>query len=82
MLVTEFFHFKTLSRYSLVILVVISSHSFLLLSMLITVISSDDRVNMQVHNGPPHMSNYGYAYAKRMLDVMNKGYAQKFGRYA
>jgi GDP-L-fucose synthase len=25
-----------------------------------------------IHNGPPHESNYGYAYAKRMIDVMNK----------
>ena len=23
----------------------------------------------QIHNGPPHDSNFGYAYAKRMLDV-------------
>ncbi|XP_077999930.1 GDP-L-fucose synthase-like [Glandiceps talaboti] len=27
-----------------------------------------------VHLGPPHDSIYGYAYAKRMLDVLNKGY--------
>ena len=25
-----------------------------------------------VHNGPPHSSNEGYAYAKRMIDVMNR----------
>ena len=25
-----------------------------------------------VHNGPPHESNLGYAYAKRMIDVMNQ----------
>lgn len=25
-----------------------------------------------VHNGPPHDSNFGYAYAKRMIDVQNK----------
>ncbi|CAH8642066.1 unnamed protein product [Heterobilharzia americana] len=24
--------------------------------------------------GPPHDSNYGYSYAKRMIDVMNRGY--------
>ena len=23
----------------------------------------------QLHNGPPHISNFGYAYAKRMVDV-------------
>merc|ERR1712210_27452 len=32
-----------------------------------------------VHNGPPHTSNYGYSYAKRMIDVMNKGYNQQHG---
>ena len=25
----------------------------------------------QVHNGPPHSSNFGYAYAKRLIDVQN-----------
>lgn len=25
-----------------------------------------------VHNGPPHASNYGYSYAKRMIDVANR----------
>ncbi|KAH9635100.1 hypothetical protein HF086_000821 [Spodoptera exigua] len=24
-----------------------------------------------VHNGPPHTSNFGYSYAKRMIDVLN-----------
>jgi len=32
-----------------------------------------------VHNGPPHDSNFGYSYAKRMIDVMNRGYAQQHG---
>jgi len=27
-----------------------------------------------VHNGPPHDSNFGYAYSKRMIDVQNKAY--------
>lgn len=27
-----------------------------------------------VHNGPPHTSNEGYAYAKRMIDVLNRCY--------
>lgn len=31
-----------------------------------------------VHLGPPHDSNFGYAYAKRMIDVMNRGYNDKF----
>ncbi|XP_046744069.1 probable GDP-L-fucose synthase [Diprion similis] len=33
-----------------------------------------------IHNGPPHPSNYGYSYAKRLIDVANKGYAQQHGR--
>jgi len=32
-----------------------------------------------VHNGPPHDSNFGYSYAKRMIDVMNKGYKEQHG---
>ena len=27
-----------------------------------------------VHNGPPHNSNFGYSYAKRMIDVLNHAY--------
>ena len=30
-----------------------------------------------VHNGPPHHSNEGYAYAKRMIDVMNRCYGEE-----
>lgn len=25
-----------------------------------------------IHNGPPHDSNFGYSYAKRMIDVLNR----------
>lgn len=32
-----------------------------------------------VHNGPPHSSNSGYAYAKRMIDVMNHCYNEEYG---
>lgn len=32
-----------------------------------------------VHNGPPHNSNFGYAYAKRMIDVQNRAYNQQYG---
>lgn len=32
-----------------------------------------------VHDGPPHSSNAGYAYAKRMIDVMNKCYNEEYG---
>ncbi|XP_057698181.1 GDP-L-fucose synthase isoform X2 [Corythoichthys intestinalis] len=33
-----------------------------------------------IHNGPPHESNFGYAYAKRMLDVQNRAYFQQHRR--
>lgn len=33
-----------------------------------------------IHNGPPHESNFGYAYAKRMIDVHNRAYSQQHGR--
>lgn len=32
-----------------------------------------------VHNGPPHSSNFGYSYSKRMIDVMNRGYHTQHG---
>jgi GDP-L-fucose synthase len=32
-----------------------------------------------IHNGPPHSSNYPYAYAKRMIDVLNSAYAEQYG---
>lgn len=32
-----------------------------------------------LHNGPPHCSNEGYAYAKRMIDVLNRSYREEYG---
>lgn len=32
----------------------------------------------QLHLGPPHDSNFGYAYAKRMVDVMSRAYRQQY----
>ena len=32
-----------------------------------------------LHNGPPHPSNEGYAYAKRLIDTMNRAYAEEYG---
>lgn len=32
-----------------------------------------------IHNGPPHHSNAGYAYAKRMIDTMNRAYKEEYG---
>lgn len=31
-----------------------------------------------LHNGPPHVSNYAYAYAKRMLDIQCKTYQEQY----
>ncbi|CAH0392509.1 unnamed protein product [Bemisia tabaci] len=33
-----------------------------------------------VHNGPPHNSNYGYSYAKRLIDISNRGYYDQYGK--
>lgn len=33
----------------------------------------------QLHLGPPHDSNFAYAYAKRMVDVMSRAYRQQYG---
>lgn len=35
--------------------------------------------HIQVHNGPPHPSNFGYSYAKRLIDIQNKAYHQQHG---
>nr|SVE80842.1 EOG090X09NN [Daphnia magna] len=32
-----------------------------------------------IHNGPPHSSNFGYSYAKRLIDVQNHAYNQQHG---
>ena len=32
-----------------------------------------------LHSGPPHTSNEGYAYAKRMIDVVNRCYREQYG---
>ncbi len=33
----------------------------------------------QIHNGEPHHSNFGYAYAKRMLEVHSRAIRQQYG---
>jgi GDP-L-fucose synthase len=33
----------------------------------------------KVHLGPPHFSNYPYAYAKRMADIQMKAYREQYG---
>jgi len=33
----------------------------------------------EIHSGPPHESNFAYAYAKRMLDVQSRAYRKQYG---
>ena len=33
----------------------------------------------QIHSGEPHPSNFGYAYAKRMLEVQSRAIRQQYG---
>ena len=52
-------------------------------SLLSTCIYPDDPVypltEDQIHNGEPHKSNFGYAYAKRMLEVHSRSIRQQYG---
>ncbi|CAL1283764.1 unnamed protein product [Larinioides sclopetarius] len=32
-----------------------------------------------IHNGPPHDSNFGYSYAKRLIDIQNRAYHAQHG---
>jgi len=54
-----------------------------LVSFLSTCIFPDDTNypidETMLHNGPPHPSNEGYAYAKRLIDTMNRAYAEEYG---
>ena len=58
-------------------------HNARLVSCLSTCIFPDKTTypidETMVHNGPPHSSNEGYAYAKRMIDVINRCYNSQFG---
>lgn len=33
----------------------------------------------QLHDGPPHESNFGYAYAKRMVDIQTRAIRKQYG---
>jgi len=33
----------------------------------------------KIHLGPPHESNFGYAHAKRLVDVQNHAYKEQYG---
>ncbi|KAG8226393.1 hypothetical protein J437_LFUL011931 [Ladona fulva] len=32
-----------------------------------------------IHNGPPNDTNFGYSYAKRLIDILNRGYYEQHG---
>jgi len=53
------------------------------LSMLSTCIFPDATkyplTEEQMHSGPPHPSNFAYAYVKRMLDVQSRAYREQYG---
>jgi len=53
-----------------------------LVSMLSTCIYPDEcsypLTPDQLHAGPPHFSNYGYAHAKRMLEVQTRAYRDQY----
>lgn len=54
-----------------------------LVSMLSTCIFPDKTSypidETMLHDGPPHPSNEGYAYAKRLIDTMSRAYAEEYG---
>lgn len=35
---------------------------------------------VKIHNGLPHDSNFGYSYAKRLIDILNRGYFEQHDR--
>tara|TARA_B100001094_G_C18131201_1_gene772400 strand:- start:311 stop:1243 length:933 start_codon:yes stop_codon:yes gene_type:complete len=53
-------------------------------SLLSTCVYPDDvkypLTENQIHSGNPHSSNFGYAYAKRMLDIHSRALRQQYGR--
>jgi GDP-L-fucose synthase len=53
-----------------------------LVSMLSTCIFPDKTTypidETMLHDGAPHSSNEGYAYAKRLIDTMNRAYAEEY----
>jgi GDP-L-fucose synthase len=41
--------------------------------------STHSLVCLQIHLGPPHPSNFGYSYAKRLIDISNRAYCEQHG---
>lgn len=42
--------------------------------------SGKEMTSAELHEGPPHPSNEGYAYAKRMMEVQCRAYQRQYGR--
>lgn len=40
---------------------------------------TQDLTEEMIHDGPPHPSNYGYAFAKRMLQVQSRAFNEAYG---
>lgn len=80
--VADFFHENTLINTN----VLNSARQFRVpkvVSLLSTCIYPDNPVypltEEQIHNGEPHPSNFGYAYAKRMLEVHSRAIRIQYG---
>jgi GDP-L-fucose synthase len=66
---------------------VLDAANFLKVNKVVSLLSTciyPDAVNYpltpdQIHDGPPHPSNFGYAYAKRMLHVQSMAISQQYG---
>ena len=64
-----------------------ASHSNVSIKKLVSILSTcifPDNVSYpiteeQLHLGPPHPSNEGYAYSKRMVDVLSRAYNKQYG---
>lgn len=62
-------------------------HTEKVISCLSTCVFADEKdiqgiyplTEAKVHLGPPHPSNFGYAHAKRLVDIQNRAYNQEFG---
>jgi len=72
-------------RMNMSVLEACKEKNFKLISVLSTCIYPDapyvkyPLTEEQLHMGPPHVSNFGYAYAKRMLDVQSRAYRNQHG---
>jgi len=81
--VAEFFDDNV--RMNMNVLEACKERNFKLVSVLSTCIYPDapyakyPLTEDQLHMGPPHISNFGYAYAKRMLEIQSRAYRQQYG---